>query len=461
VVGDVSALRGVRYVITLDADTQLPHDAAHELVATMRHPLNRARIDPVRRCVVSGYGILQPRVGTTLSLAGASRYAMLFGGDPGLDPYTRAVSDVYQDLFAEGSFTGKGIYDVDAFEQSLGGRLPDNRILSHDLLEGCYARAGLVSDVALFEDYPQRYDADMKRRHRWIRGDWQIARWLWFRVPRADGAGEANPLSPLSRWKIFDNLRRSLVAPALLALLTLGWTLLPDPLYWTAFVLCLTLVPVPVEALLAAARKAPAASWRQHLGFALRTGGIRLEQALFGLACLPFEALLAIDAIGRTLWRQHVSRRRLLEWTPSRVVESEAVRRASPARCATCSPGRWRRRSWPCWSRGSDPRRWHSPRRSWDFGCSRRCSRGGRADRRAPGPSAWSHDTSRCCGRSRAARGTSSRSTSAPTTTGCRRTTTRNSRAPCSRTGPRPPTSDSVCSPRSRRTTSATCRSRG
>ncbi|MEO8011760.1 MAG: cyclic beta 1-2 glucan synthetase, partial [Dokdonella sp.] len=224
IVGDVSALRDVRYVITLDADTRLPRDTAHELVATMQHPLNRARYGAHGDCVVSGYGILQPRVGTTLLANGASAYASLFGGDSGLDPYTRAVSDVYQDLFGEGSFTGKGIYDVDAFEHTIGGRMPDNRILSHDLLEGCHARAGLVSDLALFEHFPQRYSADMQRRHRWIRGDWQIARWLLPFVPRADGSTGRNPLSALSRWKIFDNLRRSVVPPAMLVLFVLGWT---------------------------------------------------------------------------------------------------------------------------------------------------------------------------------------------------------------------------------------------
>ena len=321
IVGTVDALQGINYVIVLDADTQLPHGAAHELVATMRHPLNRPRFAPDGSRVVAGYGILQPRVGTALTLAGLSRYATLFGGDPGLDPYTRAVSDVYQDLFGEGSFTGKGIYDVEAFERALGQRLPDNRILSHDLLEGSYVRAGLASDLVLFEDFPQSYAADIRRRHRWIRGDWQIACWLLPWVPGSDGRHEANPLSGLARWKIFDNLRRSLAAPALFALLVLGWTVLPAPGYWTAIVLQLVLVPVLVEALLAAARKPAEAAWRRHLGFAVRSAGRRLGQALFALACLPFEALVAVDAIVRTLWRLFVSRRHLLAWTPSNMVQ--------------------------------------------------------------------------------------------------------------------------------------------
>ena len=189
--GETAVLQGVHYVITLDTDTQLPRDAARRMAGAMAHPLNRPRYDAERQRVAEGYGILQPRMAVSLPAAGQSRYAQLFGAEPGIDPYTRAVSDVYQDLFGEGSFIGKGIYDVDAFERALKGRFPENRILSHDLLEGCYARAGLLSDVELYEEYPSRYGADVARRHRWIRGDWQIARWLLPRVPAEDGARQA------------------------------------------------------------------------------------------------------------------------------------------------------------------------------------------------------------------------------------------------------------------------------
>ena len=175
VVGPIGQLRGVRYVITLDSDTQLPRDSARQLVGTMAHPLNRPHFDEQLGRVTDGYSILQPRVGVSIPSASRSRFARLFAGDAGIDPYTRAVSDVYQDLFGEGSFIGKGIYDVDAFQQALGGRFPENRILSHDLIEGAYARSGLISDVMLFEDFPSAYPADVSRRHRWIRGDWQIA----------------------------------------------------------------------------------------------------------------------------------------------------------------------------------------------------------------------------------------------------------------------------------------------
>ena len=188
VVGKTAGLSNVKFVIPLDTDTQLPRDSARQFVGAMAHPLNRPRYDERMRRVSEGHGILQPRVADSLSGTNRSLYARLFGSEPGIDPYTRAVSDVYQDVFGEGSFIGKGIYDVDAFEQALKGRFPENRILSHDLLEGCHARAGLLSDAHLYEEYPSSYLADVHRRHRWIRGDWQIARWLLSRVP---GPGDA------------------------------------------------------------------------------------------------------------------------------------------------------------------------------------------------------------------------------------------------------------------------------
>ena len=209
----------------------------------MAHPFNRPLYDEDKQRVVAGYGILQPRVAISLSGANRSSYARLCGSDPGIDPYTRAVSDVYQDLFGEGSFIGKGIYEVDAFERALAGRFPDNLILSHDLLEGCYARAGLQSDVQLYEEYPSRYSADVNRRYRWIRGDWQIARWLLPWVPGPGGQVRKNPLSMLSRWKILDNLRRSLMAAALILLLLLGWTVSPSPWFWTLAVIGMIVIP--------------------------------------------------------------------------------------------------------------------------------------------------------------------------------------------------------------------------
>jgi cyclic beta-1,2-glucan synthetase len=218
IVGDTETLPSVRYVITLDTDTVLPRDAARRLVATMAHPLNKPEFDPVREIVTVGHGIMQPRVGVSLPGARRSWYVRLFAGDAGIDPYTREVSDLYQDVFCEGSFIGKGIYDVDAFERAMHGRFPENIILSHDLLEGCHARAALVSDVEFYEEHPSSYMVDAARRHRWIRGDWQIARWLLPRVAGRDGVRVRNPLSLLSRWKLSDNLRRSLFPIALMLL---------------------------------------------------------------------------------------------------------------------------------------------------------------------------------------------------------------------------------------------------
>ena len=227
IVGETAILPSIKYVITLDTDTQLPRESARQLVGTMAHPLNRPQFDPARGIVTEGYSLLQPRVDVSLPEGGSFLVRSAPRRRSGIDPYTRAVSDVYQDLFHEGSFIGKGIYEVDAFERALAGRFPENTILSHDLLESVHARCALVSDVKLYEEYPSRYDLDVNRRHRWIRGDWQIMPWLLPWVPGAEGRRIANPLSALSWWKIFDNLRRSLVPIALLFFLLGIWLLVP------------------------------------------------------------------------------------------------------------------------------------------------------------------------------------------------------------------------------------------
>ena len=329
VVGDLWLLSGVRYVITLDSDTQLPRDAGWKFVATMSHPLNRPRLggSALSPRVVEGYGILQPRVGVSLLAANRSRYGRLFGGDSGIDPYTRAVSDVYQDVFGEGSFIGKGIYDVEAFEHVLAGRLPENLILSHDLLEGCYARSGLLSDVELVEESPSRYDADVRRRHRWMRGDWQIAGWLlpWLRLPVKPAVGSAgphvvaapNPLSALSRWKILDNLRRSLAPSALTASFVLGWVLLQPPWLATLAGAAVFFLPGLLGLLVDLVRKPAELSWRQHLAAMVPSARRAAGQPLLALACLPYEAWVSLDAILRTVWRMRLSGRGLLEWQPS------------------------------------------------------------------------------------------------------------------------------------------------
>ena len=317
IVGDLHALPQLRYVITLDTDTQLPRDAARQFVGTMAHPLNHPVYDPDQHIISRGYGILQPRMAATLSAANCTRYVQLYGSEPGIDPYTRSVSDVYQDLFGEGSFIGKGIYDLDAFEQVLGGRFPDNRILSHDLLEGCYARAGLLSDVHLYEDSPARYELDVARRERWMRGDWQIARWLWPRVPGAKEQVVPNPLSALSRWKIGDNLLRSLAPVALLLLLLIGWLLLPEPGLWTLAVLAIMLLPPVLATVVDALRKPKEVFLAQHLADVFANTKRHFLQSLFRIICLPHEASFSLSAILRSLWRLWFAPGRLLEWCAS------------------------------------------------------------------------------------------------------------------------------------------------
>ena len=315
VVGETTVLSTVKYVITLDTDTQLPRESAWQLVGVLAHPLNRARYSEDKQRVVEGYGILQPRVASSLPSTNRSRYARLSGGEAGIDPYTRAVSDVYQDLFGEGSFIGKGIYDVDAFERAIKGRFPENRILSHDLLEGSYARAGLLSDVQLYEEYPSLYSADVSRRQRWIRGDWQLLRWLLPHVPGP--GGHKNPLSGLSRWKIFDNLRRSLEPSALTLLLLVSWTVLSPIWFWTLVLLGIILIPSLMAAILDLFKKPEEVVLAQHFGAAGRMAGRHFAQAAFILACLPYEAFVSLNSIVRSAGRMLITHKRLLQWSPS------------------------------------------------------------------------------------------------------------------------------------------------
>jgi cyclic beta-1,2-glucan synthetase len=316
IVGNIGVLQEVRYVISLDMDTDLPRDSAWQLVGAMAHPLNHPRYDEKRGRIVSGYGILQPRVAVSLPGTNKSRYARMHGIDAGIDPYTRVVSDIYQDIFGEGSYIGKGIYDVDAVEKVLRDRFPENLILSHDLIEGCYVRSGLISDVLLYEEYPFRFSADMSRRRRWIRGDWQILRWIFPGVPGSHTYFTKNPISILSRWKIFDNLRRSLVPIALCLLLLLGWILLPSPWFFSAAVIGIILIPSLINCLMGFFNKPAEALMIQHLTSAARATGRCLTQSMFTLLCLPYEAFISGSAILQTLWRMLFSGRGLLEWNP-------------------------------------------------------------------------------------------------------------------------------------------------
>jgi len=317
VTGDTTALKLVRYVITLDADTQLPREAAWKLVATMAHPLNKPVLNAHGTRVVDGYGILQPRTSVSIPRSNSSYYAKMHSSDSGLDPYTRLVSDVYQDLFSEGSFVGKGIYDINVFEKVLGNAFPPNRILSHDLLEGSYVRSGLLTDVELFEEYPETYWADVSRRHRWIRGDWQIASWGTPFVPGRENKLRRNLISSLSRWKIWDNIRRSLVAPAMVAFLIMGWALIPDARLWTLLFLAAWLLPLVATTTWQLFHKPESMHWRAHFSEAKDHVLSGLTHILFSIVCLPFEAVKNLNAIFLANWRMLISRRRLLQWTPS------------------------------------------------------------------------------------------------------------------------------------------------
>lgn len=327
--GPMDLLERARYVITLDSDTQLPRGTAARMAGTMAHPLNQAIVNPRLRIVTHGYGILQPRVGVSVSSASRSRLAALYSGETGFDIYTRAVSDVYQDLFGEGIFAGKGIYEISILHQVLDRRFPRNALLSHDLIEGSYARAGLVTDIEIIDDYPSHYSAHTRRKHRWVRGDWQIAQWLFGRVPDESGRMIANPISTISRWKILDNLRRSLVEPVTFLLFLLGWFVLPGgALYWTIAGLVLLLLPVLVQLgfnLGRALLKMSLVGAREgFLAF-----GASFGFTILNLTFLPHHMLLSLDAIVRSLSRSLVSGKHLLEWETAAQAESGGSKRTT------------------------------------------------------------------------------------------------------------------------------------
>lgn len=310
-IGDLDIISSVKYVITLDEDTLLPHGSAQRLIGTMAHPLNRAQYDPVTGVLTSGYSILQPRVQVRPAAANRSLFTRVYSGDSTLDLYTRAVSDVYQDLFGEGNFVGKGIYDVDAFERSLRDRVPENTLLSHDLFEGLHGRCGLVTDVVLYEGYPPHYLALTQRMHRWVRGDWQLLPWLGRKVPSRNGRAAPSDLSALDHWKIADNLRRSLLPPSVLMLLVAGWMFLPGAeAVWTVLALA-GYLPGVVFSLLDGLhrRKAP-----DGPGGDVRPIRQALLRPLFEVIFLPHESLLISDAILTTLTRLAFTRKRLLQW---------------------------------------------------------------------------------------------------------------------------------------------------
>jgi len=309
----------VRYVVTLDADTRLPRDTVRRLIGKMAHPLNRPRFDAGAGRVVEGYAVLQPRVTPSLPVSDeGSLFQRAFSSMGGIDPYAGAVSDVYQDLFGEGSYTGKGIYDIDAFEAALAGRVPDSTLLSHDLFEGVFARAGLASDVEVVEEFPARYDVAAMRNHRWARGDWQLLPWIFGRGPIVESSRKPTAIPAIGRWKMLDNLRRTLSAPAAILVLLAGLALpLGAALVWAGFVLLTIILPILIPAFGAIIPARAGITMRSHV----RALGIDFHlawtQAALLVTFLAHQAWLMGDAIGRTLVRLLITRRHLLEWVPA------------------------------------------------------------------------------------------------------------------------------------------------
>jgi cyclic beta-1,2-glucan synthetase len=316
--GNVPALPvGIRYVITLDADTRLPIGTARRLVGKIAHPLNRPRFDGRAGRVLEGHAILQPRVTPSLPIGReGSLFQRAFSGPNGLDPYALAVSDVYQDLFGEGSYCGKGIYDVDVFEAALHGRIPENTVLSHDLLEGIFARAGLASDIEVVEEFPSRYSVSAARQHRWVRGDWQLLPWIFGFGRKASDGFNAVPL--MGRWKLLDNLRRSLSAPAALLAMLIAWLLpVSAAAVWTAFVLLTIALPPLLPAIAHFVPRRPGVSLRNHLGTLWNDFALGLLQSAFLVTFLAHQAWMVVDAVSRTLFRLFFHRRRMLQWVTS------------------------------------------------------------------------------------------------------------------------------------------------
>ncbi|GIP31491.1 GH36-type glycosyl hydrolase domain-containing protein [Paenibacillus sp. J2TS4] len=311
VFGQASVLERIRYIITLDTDTQLPMGSAQRMIGTMHLPYNQPRLNDTRTRVVEGYGVLQPRIGISHEAAMSSRLAYLWSGDPGIDPYSFAASDPYQDGLGQGIFTGKGIFDVGTFQQVLCERIPDNHVLSHDLLEGGFLRAGLLSDIELIDDYPSTFRSYQLRLHRWVRGDWQLVCWLFPRICDRRGMLQPIDLSALTRWQIIDNLRRSLVPPGLFLLLLLGMTVLPGASGRWLIVALITL-------LLPAARQLITG-----LGQGWNPRGLvsSIGQSLLTIWTLPYQTVVLVDAALKSVYRLYVSKKRLLEWVSSAEIE--------------------------------------------------------------------------------------------------------------------------------------------
>lgn len=313
--GDVSELKHIKYVITLDADTLLPIGEAKKLIGAISHPLNVPVLDEKSRTVVKGYGLIQPRIGVNIESSTSSIFSSIFSGGGGIDSYTNAISDVYQDIFDEGIFTGKGIYDVDIFIKALKNSLPGESILSHDLIEGSYVRTALASDIQLIDGYPSNYISYMLRLHRWVRGDWQLLPWLFSKTRDENENKVKNPLSSLSKWKIFDNLRRSLISPSILMLIAMGFLILPGSyIIWTIIGLICLAFPILLgflDYLLLRYNLFPGQKLSLNGGYSFK---FHLYHALLLFSFLPYSSYMMLDAAIRSLYRVYISRENLLEW---------------------------------------------------------------------------------------------------------------------------------------------------
>ncbi|WP_379969711.1 GH36-type glycosyl hydrolase domain-containing protein [Ectobacillus sp. sgz5001026] len=314
--GNKEVLSGIRYVFTADHDTQLPIGVVSRMAGTIHFPYNRPRLNKEETRVVEGFGVLQPRIGVNFASTQKSRFASLWSEEPGIDPYAFAVSNSYQDLFGHAVFVGKGIFDVEAFKKTLVDRIPDHHVLSHDVLEGGFLRTGLTSDIEVIESQPSTYYAFERRAHRWIRGDWQLIKWIGRTCKDRYGDSKKVDLCGLTRWQIIDNLRRSLMAPALFLVALLGLHLLPGrALVWEMIVLLTIFLPffmACVHVVMGSGR--------------VKSMKVSFLQCVVHLLTLPFAAILSVDAIIRTLYRLYVSKRKLLEWVTSALTDRSPAR---------------------------------------------------------------------------------------------------------------------------------------
>ncbi|SET37424.1 Cellobiose phosphorylase [Natronincola peptidivorans] len=320
--GDIENLKEVKYAITIDADTQLPIDAAKKLIGIASHPLNKPIIDEKKRIVTEGYGLIQPRIGVNIESANKSFFSKTFASPGGIDSYSVANSDVYQDLFGTGIFTGKGIYHIETFNKVLKEAIPDHTILSHDLLEGSYVRAGLATDFQLIDDYPSKYSGYMIRLHRWVRGDWQLTKWLFPTIKNRQGETVKNPLSTLSKWQILDNLRRSLVPVSLLLLFLLGIVIFPGPvIFWIGLGIFTIFFPLLISVLdYLEERVNQALNERMTADLIVKLKS-SFYQSLLKFMFLPYEAYMMVDAIVKSLYRVFISKENLLQWVPAADIE--------------------------------------------------------------------------------------------------------------------------------------------